>query len=291
MDVVITPTLYEDYFNSISRFPKSEFENDLNSLINNPLNRFVISRDYVDYLEKKNAGNPKWEVMSVYLMQLINNPNSVLRIHDDKSTTEDAIIKSLDKNYQSDKKISKKPVFVIFSKTNTIDKLYCVNITKVKKPNTEWALLKLASYHPASVTLRYHDFSNDVQISNLVANLININITISPIFIFDRQVNLEHRLFDSFKRSNTIHYYMSSKKYDDYKATLKKNFGTLKVYSAHTNDIHERKIVCNSLMIEADDDFSNITIQRTTWKLDLTYCQNSSDTQRKKAIKFKRELY
>lgn len=150
-------------------------------------------------------------------------------------------------------------------------------VEKIDKPNYHWIIFNLACYNPQPITLRYADFKSEAQIEQTFNFLLKCVQRPSFVDIYDKQVNLNHNLFEGIRNKVHINYYTGYGRGvdDDIEKTenLKKHFRRVKVLKTKSQYIHERKVIIKSLMIECDDDFWNLTLDRPNWKIDLTYCK------------------
>lgn len=289
MDLLLEPKLFEDYFNTILKVPRTELDNDLNALFNNVNNRFVISLDYINYLEESNKDNPTAQIiLETFLSNLINFQSYILPSIN--SIVESEILDSLENGYNSEIPSKKKEIFLVILKTKSENKVYSVNLNAISKPNKNWILFKLSCYHPVSVTLRHFDFVNNNEINELFKNIFSISQSDSWISIFDKQANLTHSLFNSFNKKSLVHYYTSYGTFKESSVNIKANFTRLKIFTGDNKIIHERKICKSKLVCEADDDFWNLTVDRPTWKIDITYCHIVGEKIKEKSKKFKYQI-
>jgi len=285
MDLLISPSLIESYFANIFKSPKTEFDRDVSALLNNPLNRFVISKDYIDLLQKNTSKSDIASIILPFLGEMINN--QTLRIQGEGLTKEEDIINSIDNGYQLIEQNMKKSAYLIVSskdrKTNN-----SINFTNLSKPNKNWIFFKLCCHHPTPLTVRYYEFNNDKEIEEAVKAVLILQGENSIINIVDRQTNFGHSLFNSFRQKNLVHYYTSDRSINENVDDFKLTFKRLKVFTDKPKNVHERRIFSKDILVEIDDDFQNVSVSRTTWKFELIYCPIVVSKLTAKLSKFKR---
>jgi len=290
MDLLIATDVYSHYIQQIGTHLKSELDRDIDSLLRNPNNRFILSRNLVESIENSFKGNSQAEsFMQPFLTHLIQNQS--LNISSTiKEGTDIEIITSMSSNYISKPNNIKRDVYLdiaLFEK-NSIKINTSVIIERIAKPNFHWLWFSVACHHPKPICLRYYDFKSDKEIEEIFKHAID-TVQLKPFAdIFDRQINLSHSLFDSLS-STFVNYYTSIKgsELKNKKDEIRKSFKKVNIYTSKQSNVHERRIMVNCLIIEADDDFWNLTHSRTTWKVDITYCAKTCVTISKKKSSFK----
>lgn len=290
MDLLIATDVFQHYIRQIGTHPKSELDRDIDSLLRNPNCRFLLSRSLVESIEKAFVGNSQAEsFMQPFLTHLIENQS--LNISSTvKEGTDLEIATSMSSNYISKPNNIKRGVYldIALSEVNSLKMSTSVIIERIVKPNFHWLWFSIACHNPKPICLRYFDFKSDKEIEEIFKYAID-TVQLKPFAdIFDRQVNLSHSLFNSLN-GMFVNYYTSIKlsEQKNKKDEIKKSFKKGNVYTSSPNNVHERRIMIDCLIIEADDDFWNLTHDRSTWKIDITYCANTCSAISQKKSSFK----
>lgn len=279
MDLLLSVDVFKIFFESRSSFPKKDNERAIVSLFENENNLFLISKKLLGEIEKLAHGNPAFEsFITPFLTHIIENRSlNIAASNDAKGNFE--IIKSMDFNYKL-LNVKKSDLYfdIALNERSSLNGNKSIIIEKIDKPNFHWLTFNLACYNPQPVVLRYADFQSNNQIEQTFSFLLECVQKPSFVDIYDKQVNLNHNLFDGIKSKLRINYYTGFGRGIDENIEktqiIKKYFSNVKVLKAKSKYIHERKIVIKSLVIECDDDFWNLSVDRPNWKIDITYCQS-----------------
>lgn len=279
MDILLNLDVYKTFLESRSKFPKSDLERAIVSLIENKNNYFIISKALIEKIEESVKGNQNLEAfIQPFLSHIIDT--QCINIPAEKGCTKNVdIVKSMDDNYQQSG-VKKSDLYfnISIAVSDSLNNKNSIIISKIKKPNFHWVFFNLACYHPLPITIRHSDFSSNLEVEQVFNMLLHSLQNPSFVDIYDKQVNLDHNLFNGIKSGLQVNYYTCYGRGfgDDLEKTqdLKSFFRRVRVLKAKAKYIHERKIVIKSLLIECDDDFWNLTIDRPNWKVDITYCKS-----------------
>lgn len=290
MDVLVSPQIFLLYFKNKLKPEKNEIDKIIEFIIDNPLNKIVISKRLVDFIDScfEDGQNIK-EYTRNYLTYLIDrrsiNPKSSESIVKDEQ-----IFNSLFLGYQfMSFNLKRDFLFSFRLKDELSDNINDCVLEEYKKPNCHWLGLNIAAFCPRATTLRYFDFNSDSEIVELIRFFI-ARCNGKPIIeIFDRNVNLEHELFAPFSQTFKVHYYTSrgnSLANSEKLKELRREIKNLLMFVADKSVIHERRIIIGNLIIEFDDDFWDISIDKNTWKIDMTYCSETTNKIKQKINSF-----
>jgi hypothetical protein len=284
MDLILTSSIYENYFDSITQFPKSEYQQDLISIINNAKNRFVVSKDLVRILEDKYANSPMSSFVLPFFANLINEQAMVLTAG--RETIEINMALDIEKKYSNISSEEKKENYLVIC-PDLPGNLPYINATTVNDKGGSRLWFKIASIHPAPVTFTNVDFENDEEINQLIKAFFYEQRNDEVFTILDRQANFDHKIFDFFKDTYRTYYYTSYDNYNDNNTKIKKNFKNCQIFCSKKAEIHERKLVKKSAILHIDNDFWSVNSQDTTWTMSLIYCPKTALTIKEKVLKFK----
>jgi hypothetical protein len=289
MDVIISPLLFVQYVNNKIKPVKSENDKNIDSIIENNLNKLVLCKKQLDYIESKILDGKLKEYFRLFIAEVINSrkvsPNVSL------STNDDDIYNSILDGYAELNESHKSDFCFCFKKkeeksNSTNDCIF----EEYKKPNMHWLGYNIAAYSPRATTVRYYDFSDDSEINSVIEFYVK-RINKAPIIsIFDRYLNLDHSVFSSFSNNYLVHYYtaqQSASQNNENIKNLRKKIKRLKMFVGARDIIHERRIIINNLLIEFDDDYWNISVNKNTWKIDITYCPTTVTNIQKKVNCFR----
>lgn len=288
MDLLLSSDVFLSFFKNYNKVEKSEIDKFLDNLFRNNSVRFIISKALINLVESDLKETNVYDSIYVPIMSHIID-NKSLSIKPGDSSDEKVIHVYMHENYQNLPNERKKDVFMHITHSQfSLNKVYSVEIDKAVQPNKHFVGLNLASY--GKVTFRYYDFSRNDSVVDIVNFIIGIQTHIPVVHIYDRYVNLEHDFFNSFKKSKFVYYYTKSRKVGDLQymiQDLKISFNKFKLFTAHSDIIHERRIIVNNTIFEADEDFWSLTTDRPTWKVSIEHCSNTVSSLMKKNNLFK----
>lgn len=278
MNLLISPDTYVHYFSKLSNPNKTEIDIDIQALVSNRNNKHIVSKSLIEAVESRYSKDEVTQLIGPYLVEIMDKYS--VNIKSNMSENFENILSSTTEN--NIKLPNPYNISAAISMTEISIKSKCtvIIIPKIQKPGFNWLVFKLACYNPISITLRYSDFTNNNQIKDIFDGIPALEHLNEQPNIFDRQNNLNHHYFDSIK-SRVIHYYTargrnsieSNSKCNEIISHLRR----ARTYLAPTTQIHERKLIIGSYIIESDDDFQNLEITRTTWKVDFTYCKQTAN--------------
>lgn len=284
MDLLVTSQLLIGFATNYSKYPKNTFEDSLHSLFTNKNNRFLISRRIVDHLENLVVGNQIAQTfLETFLAEIINNQS--LNVPGGKHNAELDILSEMNNNYIALPGSNRRDVYFNLSENDalSLNNQFSIVYSKANFPNIHYIGWFLSSYNPNTISIRYYDVTTNQEIQDLFNFALSVSSS-SEIDLFDRYSNIGHSLFDEIK-SKPLNYHTSYKNGTEETTEiiiLKANFPHIRIYKTRKYHTHERKIIIGNLVIEVDEDFGNIKIGKTTWKIDITYCSSISQKLRNK---------
>ena len=122
------------------------------------------------------------------------------------------------------------------------------------------------------ITFRYSDFSSNDELFELVNKILTCSKTNERLILISRYSNFDCKIIKLLKSKFNKKSYWTTYKNNGYCTSndisfLRQKLGNeLIVYTGMNKDIHERKIIADSLLLEFDDDFDKIDITTKTWK-------------------------
>ncbi|NII81203.1 hypothetical protein [Pedobacter sp. SG908] len=287
MDIILTPSLFERYFTAISKPKKDTFETDLVSLLQNNNNRFVLSNDTVSYINDKLKGNPLIAFIQPFFTNLIDD--QVFNVESDGAKNEDDILDNICRKYEASTSKTKDEVYTAISYRKNLPIKQSIDLTSISQSKKIWAIFQTCCYHPKPLVMHYFDFDNNEQIFEVISGFFSMAKANSIYYVLDRQCNLDHDFFSHFQKVTKTHYYTAHGKIYGNEKKFKDNFKSVFIFCGDTNEIHERKLICDNFILETDEDFWNIEVDRTTWKIDFTHCSKIANKLRGKVSKFTRK--
>jgi hypothetical protein len=251
---------------------KEEEELWVYNILNNAHTKIVITEKISNYLLENHANTPKKKLfLKAALEELVLKNRIVRNIEESKKEEWNEYFVEVAQNYTGE------GLFKIAKKRNDI--LNAVSdltvLSEVQKPNIHWIRTYLAAY--STISVRYFDFKSTFEIVQFFKNFFSL-AKISEVHIFDRYFNVEkHGNFRYLEENMTlIHYFsydlptrLTPERANNVLISLGAN---VKYYStSERNLIHERKLIYHHYILETDEDFASIKIDRATWKIDITY--------------------
>ncbi len=288
MDILLHVDILLMYFEEIFNVKKSTIGSLISSIITNETNSFIVNRIVLNEYEKRLIEHYDNNLDSIYpfLIEFLSKKIDVA-IEEDS----DDFYKEIENEYLSNIEYAESIIYSNISnkKTNSLNNNYSCVLEEIKKPNIHWLISQLAILESNSLSLRYFDFNDDDEIQGLFDNLFMLSSRHPIVYIYDRQINFGHNLFNSIKNSHLIHYFttFSISDYSD-NQIIKNNFKRVKIFKIRRNQIHERKIIIRDLIIEVDNDFWNLRCCEATWKIDITLCNQIASKIIRKNVDFKK---
>lgn len=289
MDLLIHSDFLIEYFDGIFKSNMLEIQKYASEIVSNETNSIILNKNIVvEYENKLNEHfNNNLDSIYPFLNELLAR-----KIEVERHLESNDVYKDTEMGYLSNQKYAQSVLYTNISicSSNSLKNKYSCILSEIKKFNKNWLIAQLARLKNDSLTLRYFEFNNDLEIQNLFKELFILSDRHSEIYIYDRQTNFDHKLFDSFKNTHSVHYYTAFSNAID-KAVdqkIKTNFKRVKIFKIQKNLIHERKILIKDLIIEVDNDFWNIKHTEPTWKIDISLCVDIYTKLITKNVRFKR---
>lgn len=285
MDIILTPSLFCEYFEDYLKFPKTEYQIELAKLFLNPNNRFVISKDLITYLDRKYSKSPIGAYFQPFMADLFNY-RSLTVGNVGNSSAKDEIHKSIENAYLALRKGKGNVDRIHFSLTNGEEVLsaHAIHLNKLSDKKRDWLHYKLCCQSPDPLVFTSSDFKSNDEIKELIADFFfweggeDFNI-------LDRQANFDHELFDFFRKSHPVLYFTTANTYYQNEKGFREFFSSVRLFFGHRKDIHERKVHRNNFILHTDNDFWSLNLNDTTWTLLLSYNPNAAKLIKDKTFK------
>jgi len=293
MDLFLDKEVLLYYFNNLFNPSRDEIKVTIERMLNNPKNRFLISESIIDCIESSLNSD---ELIIDYFHGFV------------KSTIDGSIINLENYNNRDKRNYNDEFRSLISSYHGTFISCIFLNpettvqveipfsiLSKISKPNLSWIIRELASNNNG-LSVRYFDFKTDNEIKTFFKDIFHLPLCIDEVYIFDRQCNLNHDRFDELiKRKPNLKYFTARENSfaEDLvnKRTVTNKFGpSSELYVSRRENIHERRIIIGSIIIDSDDDFYNILCERRTWKIDVICCNDTASKHLNKMSLFQKML-
>jgi len=279
MDLILGQEVFSYYFNNVLNPSVGSTKSTIERIINNPKNKFLLTKRIIDQIESCLVND---EIIVNYFQtrmtvllgsSIIDIPN----YNPEQSTDYPEEFKYALSCYNGTL------ISCIFLDSKSFVKTqipYSV-LNEISKPNLSWIICELAG-NPNGLSVRYFDFQSEEEIDNFFKDIFLLPQDIDEVFIFDRQCNLNHNRFDALRKRKPRVRYLTARGINQTdnlanKRALEQKFGTRsELFLCRRENIHERRIIINSLIIESDDDFYNILLERRTWKIDILCCKETA---------------
>jgi hypothetical protein len=269
MDLAIDTALFIRYIEKSTNTFFDKFCIDFEKIIVNNKNKFLLSEGLINHIEDKFVSKPKELFFFKSLLQHLSNRGINI------ATSSDDVISELFNNHVPKNLSILK--FALLENDNVSITSNKIVYSEILKYNFHWIYFNLVCYNPLPVILRYLDFKNDNEIKNFFDNVFLVN-TVGIVKVFDRYSNFGHKYFDSLNNRSVSFYTLAKKSDELLKVTdIKKSFKRSNIFITNRkNVLHERRVQMGNLFLEVDDDFCNIIVTNPTWKIELTYCEETS---------------
>lgn len=250
LNVILDKSFIHDF-----GFPICNKSKIIINILLNVKNICIISRELLDYIED----NIKSEFKEYW--------NNILIELSDKGKLKSSYKNTLDTDdiYNNDKTLSDF-VIILKNENNNVRKDYECNLQDNSKLNSFLQEL----LQNCIITIRGNDFSNNKEIDDLFEMLFSCSRTQKRPIIISRYDKFSTNLITLIKKYFTKKEFWTTKKRNYCKTNdlnyLRKELGSkLMVYLGTNEQIHERKVILESLILEFDNDFDCITFDNKSW--------------------------
>ncbi len=291
MNILFDRELLHSYFKGSNTLPISQFRL-LQSLFTNEENNYVMNRVFWNFvMETISEDDPKSDLYRQFFLKLMND-GRIITIKVDLDGNYKDTFEKLILSYQSNDANKGSTFLILNLKHDTaIGHPNVASIEEVKKPNKHWLFYNLAAFSPNSITVRYFDFNTNKEIIDFLDAAYTLIHKPDVVWIFDRYRNLDHECFNFLISKVRFHYITASVNKGQGRSVISEMSRKLKsnaVFIAPSNQLHERRVLIKDLIVETDEDFSNLSKDRETWKIDITCCNKTSISLLNKTGKFTR---
>ncbi len=264
LSVALFSDILVEYFNSRNKFDKSIIEFNLQSIIENPKNKIIVTKGYIDFLETIfNKESLYYDSYTNFFTEIFDND---LKCEIQKLTKAETI-ESEFVNMANNCQHTSIAVSIKNKGFTLLNYVYIENYYNCLKTKLFIDILKDRKH-----ISRYSDFISKSQIVEFFNSLYNLPRRINSVVIFERYANVNHTYFDFFNDHNIeVKYYkLNASLVDSY--ALKKKFKKVSLYNTSNQDlIHERSIIFDNFVINLDEDPCYLDANRKTWTIAVEY--------------------
>jgi len=279
INISIYSDLLEKYFSSRKQFRKDTFEYNLISIIDNPDNRIVLTKKYLQFLDDiYPPESDLYDDYSNFMTFVIDGNCEIIESNNSETLDEEFIF------------IANHCCSTTISVLENEKKFKIKNFLCLKKADScPKSKVYLSLLKDRTAIVRYSDFNNNKELESFFKEVFSFPRGISSTIVIERYANINHPYFDYFAEENIL------VKYYKYKATLadgnslKRKFNRLELYNTSNGElVHERLIILGNLIINIDEDPMNLDVSRKTWTISLTYSQADTQNLKRKCSDFSR---
>ncbi len=268
LDILLYKDVIINYLVNFKKLLKNDFDLFVITIICNPENRFIMTKEYFNFLELYfleffDEHLEKFQVLYTELSdnsRIYRDLDKVIRSSETQSFDEE--FQFIFKEYPHFLKI------ILCLKRNDFLKKFDFFICEIEnsvRPNVNWICLRLAA-NREFIIYNYH-FESQLQIQHFLADVFSLPKSLLTVQIFDNYVNTNNVCFDLIASKGPDVEYYSSKIINQNLLTkselqLKKNeirkkFSNNAKYFVTTNFklTHRRRIIFNNIIIGFDHDF------------------------------------
>lgn len=296
MYVILYSDIFNEYFESNKKVLKSEEDFLRWQLIQNPKNTIILSTKYVSFLELAfpNTHENYNQFCSLILEIMDNKSKSIASCPNSTNITEEFI--HLCSSITTD-------FFIPISDNILLPVPKTASIKAIQKPNFHWAYCELAAKH--HVYIEHQDFTTDPGIQTFFDQLFSFPHKINTVYYFDRYAKNtpQHNYFNSLsgkgypievftygisRISNGRGVRYTAEELATLKQDILNKFGApCKVSQTPSKVlIHERRIMFNNLIIDANEDFCKLKRHVLTWRIDISFSPDSFNQSLQKISRF-----
>lgn len=293
MDLFLDKEVFIYYLNTLLIPTNDDSKLIIKKIIDNPKNKFLLTKRVIEDIESNLNDNDLLKNYFHDWMKILIDTSLIDLVDYKEVLTLDYTqeIEHILNSYHGSLIIG----IFLDSKSLLKTNIPCSIISQIAKPNLSWIISELAG-NINGLSVRYFDFQSDDDIKTFFKEIFLLPIKVDEVYIFDRQCNLNHNCFEKLiTRKPRVRYLTARGKspVDNFanKQALIKKFGTkAELYLSRKENIHERRIILDSLIIESDDDFFNILFNRNTWKIDVLCCKYTATQYLSKVALFQKVL-
>lgn len=289
MNLLLSPKIVSYYLNSAKKIGKTEKEIIILSIFENKNNKFILNKSLLNQYENEfKEDSQELEVFRTQFAYLINE--RAINIGSDKNDLVQ-ILEDTHSKYLSGKNDFETYAQLSIDKEDSLKNKFSGILSEIDNIiGKDYLYFNLAAYNPRAVTFRNYNFTNNEDIKNVFSNLYNLK-TKPFVDIFDRNINLSHIYYDVIKSDANVQVNYYTKNLHnirfvlDDNLILKSKFNRIKIFRSASNDLHERRLMFNTIIVEVDNDLQNVTFDNNTWKIDIYLCSIiKSQIDRKKRL-------
>jgi hypothetical protein len=282
INISLYSDLFEKYFNSRKEYRKNTFEYNLVSIIDNPNNRIVLTKNYLRLLDEiYHPDSNCYDDYSNFMTFIIDGNCQIIESNNSETVEEEFI-------FIANNCCSTTISILENEKDLNIKNYLCLN--KVDSCPTSKVYLSLLKDRTAIV--RYSDFENNLKLEGFFKEIFSFPRGVTSTIVIERYANINHPYFDYFAEENIL------VKYYKLRATLldgnslKRKFSRLELYNTTNPElVHERLIIIGNLILNIDEDPMNLDVARNTWTISLTYSQEEAKNLMRKCSSFSRATF
>lgn len=283
MILAIHPQTWIEFYNNHSKVSLGAFDLLLHSSICNNKNQIAFSGKWLQFFQeyfiaKSNVKKNYKDIFDATLTELSDN-NRIIPV-DSKSISNTA------------------ELFESFTSSTTMNIMLCVDVNdvppnscpdgvafykKIKEPNRNWIYFALAAGNEFfDTTLWPNNFKSNQSISVFFEDLISLkNPSDDKIYL---QSDYQHfgDIFSLLKGKKIIYHTSGIKLSETQKQAIRQSvkyyFGpnaTTK-FSTNIKLLHPRLFCYSNVVVKIDNDFNNIDVNSSNWKLTFQYCAKTS---------------
>lgn len=252
----------------------------LQRILFNDKNIFIISKSLLEYFEEHLVQEDfvKWQD----LFKFLNDKNQLKSIKGQDTLLVEDIYNSIEK--------SRNYIIILKNDLTLISQKY---ICCLKDSSTCNKLLKKLLENN-EITFRYTDFSTNDELFSFFNQMFSCSKTAERVILISRYSNFDCKLIQLLKsKFDEKSYWTTYKTQNNCPSNnmsyLREKLGNkLLVFTGSNDNIHERKIIIDSLLFEFDDDFNKIDIVENTWKCTCIVDSSVTTELRRKQTLLKR---
>lgn len=275
MNLLVDKDMFVMYLTNCLSRTKNKTISNLIQVFENEDNIFLLSELMIERIEHELSGVPSLLYEFQSFIQSLSDDKRYLTQNVNEKIESEEIVKIFENNLQNDYMF----VFVKQEKDNykSICNQCCFWVN-INKPNKDWAILSFASNR--QINVRYSDFASDRQIKQFFADFFKFNYKSKNVTMLDSYCHLHrHDLFDSIRNNGHIISVFTSSfnrkifEVNALRKSIKEYFSrtTTVKFSSDKTLLHERTIMIDDFVLEANHDFAEIIRRNRNWKIDVIY--------------------
>lgn len=275
MDILLSPALIDLYVRTRSKFKKSDVEKFITEIIEAQCNEIILNKSLLDFYESQFADQTsERDFFRDEFATLINERSiSVAAAHNDIQQ----LLKNTETKYLQ---LPRSRTYINFgrSSTDSTQSRFSATIDNLGDLRDK-LFFELAANGKKGVTYWQHNFNSNKMVKDFFEIIYDLRRNNALVNHFNAFVSVNHTYHDKLINGGArFNYYTAIgnpafRQSDNERITQK--YRRVNILRGKRKQIHERRLIFMDLLVEANNDWENLVVNETTWKIDVFICSET----------------